>query len=594
MNKLDLLLDKNLIIKENLLKLKEIYVEFYGEQYREQIEKSFSNLTIISYMMPKAIKRNFFEISKTVSKEQQINFLNTIGVFPNEENIDLYFGNTTFEYLNLIPIGKVYNLINKNNETKLNSHEIDQLYEMLSKILKVKVDDNNYETVKNNVLKFKLVYDEIIFKYNEKMSRYRDLQKDMEKYENEVIKLEKEYTIIFFELLEKYLSEKDIKYNEKMKKEPEDFSVSDMECNKTFCGYKFYSQGLIDFFDKESEKILNDKLNYSWRVKEIENSRIKYFQMKGLDLGDNYQDYIKYENIKDYYPSSQLVLEVSNIKMELKKRLGKKQFELTPVYKEYFSYLEGLELKNFREDFENLLFYTDEVGFKIFDAITSGTYISPDITKESKLHNLLVFDLNMSENYLDQIFLHELNHIVESNLLYADSEHYIVKTGFDYLDVNLDSEIQSDETRREYEYLSEYINETLMQELHEKMNKSGIYIFNNPDDTKIKGGTSYEYVKYLLKDFYDFYKEDIKESRLSNDMTKLFDKIGKENLIALNNLVGTFFENFSGFAYLTLIENLKENKETEKTILYKNLIKESQIILNNMKNYQVNSIQNIK
>ena len=342
----------------------------------------------------------------------------------------------------------------------------------------------------------------------------------------------------------------------------------------------------MNFFNKESEDLLNNEETSSWKKEEIKNSRIKYFQNQGLNLGFDYDSYLNYHEIDKYYPNPKLISTVTKVKQELKKRLAKKQFELTPVYKEYFDYLQSFNIKTIDYFSEDLLFYTEELGYKLFDVIAIGTYVSPVITSKNKLHSLLYFDLNTTKSYQDQFFLHELNHIIESNLLSVNDNNYVVKTGFDYLTIDLKEQEDGDEERREFEYLNEVINELFSQEIHEKMNDAGIYIFNSKDDTKIQGGTAYETVRNLIINFYNYYKEDIKEARLNFDMTNFFNKVGKDNLIALNNLVVTFFDNFGGFAYYSLIQELRNGEETERTILYKKLLQESKDILNRMKNYQ--------
>ena len=135
-------------------------------------------------------------------------------------------------------------------------------------------------------------------------------------------------------------------------------------------------------------KILNDPESSSWRIDEIKNSRIKYFKLQGLDLGSDYETYVNYPGIKNYYPSKRLISTVNKVKNELKKKLAKKQFELTPVYKEYFSYLSDLNLKTIEEFSENLLFYTKEIDYKLFNTISIGTYVFPSITSDNRLHNM--------------------------------------------------------------------------------------------------------------------------------------------------------------------------------------------------------------
>ena len=248
MNELDKLINKNNILKEKLPLLKEIFISFYGDLYRQKIEDSFNNLTIVSYMMPKSIEMNLNDADKEISRKFQIEFLQAISVEPSDENLKLFFDNVGFKYQILMPIVNIYELLARKEEKELSEYENKRLFENLSKILKTQITVDNLELAISYFQKIKPKYEEMIEKYQQVFSKYQGLQDEIDRYENQKIKLQKEFNIIFFEMLKDYLSKEDILYLESCKNNPNSFYSGKLECNGLFCDYSFYQQGLIEFF----------------------------------------------------------------------------------------------------------------------------------------------------------------------------------------------------------------------------------------------------------------------------------------------------------------------------------------------------------
>ena len=70
---------------------------------------------------------------------------------------------------------------------------------------------------------------------------------------------------------------------------------------------------------------------------------------------------------------------------------------------------------------------------------------------------------------------------------------------------------------------------------------------------------------FIVRDFYNTYKKEIIESRKNGDMTQLFEVVGKENFESLNELFHEFYKEFSGANYYSLMNDLIEKRETERT-----------------------------
>ena len=79
--------------------------------------------------------------------------------------------------------------------------------------------------------------------------------------------------------------------------------------------------------------------------------------------------------------------------------------------------------------------------------------------------------------------------------------------GWDKVEENIaKKDDKGDGKLREYELFNEVINEFIAQEITELLFSVNGHIFNTNDDARIRGGTNYEYMKFLVSEFYDTYK----------------------------------------------------------------------------------------
>ena len=144
------------------------------------------------------------------------------------------------------------------------------------------------------------------------------------------------------------------------------------------------------------------------------------------------------------------------------------------------------------------------------------------------------------------------------------------------------------ETYEIIELFNEIVNELIAQEISQIMSDMGIYIFNTPENKKIRGGTGYESTSFLVREFYNNYKQEIIESRKNGNISVILDAVGKENFDALNQLFHEFGENFDHFSLHTAIQGLKEGSQDEKTIKLKEILIKRDTIFSNMNEYYQN------
>lgn len=97
------LLMPNEVLRNNLDKFKEAFIEFYGEESRTEIEDKFSKILPIGYISPEQLSRNLSDIVKKFTDESFIRILqNSPTTLKKEDLIDNY----SFEYTTLQPIYK--------------------------------------------------------------------------------------------------------------------------------------------------------------------------------------------------------------------------------------------------------------------------------------------------------------------------------------------------------------------------------------------------------------------------------------------------------------------------------------------------------
>ena len=147
--------------------------------------------------------------------------------------------------------------------------------------------------------------------------------------------------------------------------------------------------------------------------------------------------------------------------------------------------------------------------------------------------------------------------------------------------------LDGDKIPRIYEQMNEIINELEAQETTTLLHNNGIYLLNNSANAKIKGGTNYERSRVFVTNFYETFKDAIRESRFKCDLSIIYDAVGKENFEDLVSLLNDFTSYFANGAYYHLMESLNKNEITEDTIQYDKYIQKSVEIFDRMKEYSL-------
>ncbi len=200
--------------------------------------------------------------------------------------------------------------------------------------------------------------------------------------------------------------------------------------------------------------------------------------------------------------------------------------------------------------------------------------VSTSYIKENKLMNeVYIHALNISFKFdLEQTLYHEFIHGIGRNLLDISKNDYYVGVGFD------ESWQHYNQEERNFYALNEILTDFVASDMIKEMRKQNKQIYDIPIKEEF---ISYKYYgNDLLIDFYNTYKEEIKNSLITGDKSYIVNKIGYDNLLKIGKLANkymkvSYFIEHKYFYYMKP-ESL-ENDEKEE------LIGEMKKVLKNIK-----------
>lgn len=574
-------------IKEFLPSLIEVFVAFYGEEERENIEKKFNNLLVVGYSSPKSISSILNHYRKKMSDDFVDKFLDNIkiGDFNKEQLKKCIFDNKELDYIYSHPIHSYLLYKEGNKNVNVKEDVIKFLNNFYPEVTSDNLDhliETDYFSEVDKVLES---YRNLLEEYNKKIESVKLWQDYVDKCELLENNLMKKYIKKYIEEIKELFTKLEL---DQIKEKLEDsyFSMYSLKkiCPKieNYLGIDLDSPGLIDSFSEKNENILHDADKSFWQKENILNDRIKYFKNLGLDLGDDYEAYMNSEEAKSLIPSQEFINNIINKREHLNELFMIEYYNSLPEYV-------ANSQKILDENLEN-----KDISYNAVAYENNMTFIDPNMKKvgnEMVVYPILCFSMGNIPEYFDANLIHELNHVYELTLTEILSDCYLFKGGFEDLKLipkdskdDLES-LKSDSNMRKYELFSEIINELISQDINQLAHEMGVHIFNTKEDGKIKGGTSYENAVFLVYQFYKTYKHEIIESRKKGDMTILLNKVGSDNFESLNDLLNDFRKKFPGNSIYVLHRDLENKEDTELTRKHAELKRKRDEILNKMAEY---------
>lgn len=629
-------------LQENISKYIDVFVDFYGEDKRDEIERKFNNATFVGYLSPERQQVELTKLIKEKSKELESKVLEY-----NKTSLDSKDLFDTYDYSLKIsqPINNYQNFIelyklgkegrkekyieDTYNDIKKYLNELTK--EEYLKIIETKVLPEKYQNIpywlKNNIqyttnlqnieenyeksfnkasgLIRKIIprctldnfdinneeiekLDKVIEKYKETLKEYKNFEKENIEYFNEMqvnkdleMSLREKYYKEFLRENIDLIKEDDrqgvIEYlNDSKKSYLMNYSV------RRLLGSSIQSESILESFYEEQEDILNNEETSTFIKNNIIENRIKYFNNIGINLGNNYNLYLENEDVKSNWPT----------KERLEKFRATKNKLINNFMKEY--YLNTVSHKRLRQvvDSKNLLNKDDGLDQTMYNSSLGKTCVATNLKEiDGKLEAapLVMISFGGFDGALDHDIIHELNHLYELSLESVINNKAVYLCGWDICEddivgeVNDYIDITKEEPKRSYELFNEIINEVIAQEIEEKMHEKGIHILDSSRNSKVKGNTSYEASFFIIKDFYKEFRDEIIKSRCNGNIKEILDVVGEKNFNDLNDLFDIYFENLSGLKKMQLLDDIKNNRTTNLTIEYYEIVDKSKEIMERMR-----------
>lgn len=594
-------------IEELRPKIIDTIVEVYGERHRAQIEDRLNNLYINSYVTANDVQNDYNTKKSHFVSMLSVKFLRNIGMDISKETEDEVYKRGTFalseehkevlkQYFgtsNFIDYGKIFSfddkLINSENDYANRMHKSNRC-EIL-KAMGLEISPENYDEViqtkqgqecLNRVMDIYKVAAECKNEYNqfnEDNKDYIEYLEKVKKYEQELkYKYMTEYATQILPYCDKELG---AKIEEALAKNYTSDYRFTQEVDKDGIYIARYGEPLILAFSEDAEEKLA-KDNFDSHL--VKSDRVKYFKAKGLDLGNNYEDYENSEEAKKLLPDKELVETLYTIKKECDKEMDMEFFLNTGNYEACKRNIlaQGIKIQdNFCKEF----------------AENGVTCIVPNVRQDAdgnySLFNIVHLPLvKILPEYKDVQIIHELLHTVESSMKQLSKDEIYFKFGFDEvvepICKNEDELIVDDrqgnpnEQKRRYELFSENIHQELAIEVTRRLHEKGIYLYGDQKLAKETGSTSYERYNVVTKNFQQEYREEMIDGMMLPTRDGITELVGKENFDRLNATVSEYAE----LPFYKMMDDVLSKRDTDLTRKRIELANRGKKIVVDMKEYE--------
>ena len=594
-------------IEELRPKIIDTIVEVYGKRHRAQIEDRLNNLYINSYVTAEDVQNDYNTKNSHFVSILSVKFLRKIGMEVSKETEDEVYSGGTFhlpeeqkdvlrQYFgtsNFTDYGKILSfddeLINSENDYSNRMHKANRC-EIL-KAMGLEISPENYDEViqtkqGQECLKRAMEIYKVAAECKNELGQFKEDNKDYIEYLEKVKKYEQE---LKFKYMKKYATrivpycdkELGAKIEEVLAKNyTADYRFT-QEVDKDGLYIARYGKPLILAFSEYAEEKLDDGSFESLRLK---SDRVKYFKAKGLDLGNNYEDYENSEEAKKLLPDKELVETLYTIQEECDKEMDMEFFLNTGNYEDCKRNIlaQGIKVQdNFSKEF-----------------VENGvTCIVPNVRQDDngnyQLFNIVHLPLvKILQEYKDVQIVHELLHTVESSMKQLSKDEIYFKFGFDEavepICHNEDELIVDDrqgnpnEPKRSYEIFSENLHQQLAIEVTRRLHEKGIYLYGDQKLAKETGSTSYEHYNVITANFQKVYREEIIDGMMSPTRDGITEIVGTENFERLNLAVNEYAE----LPYYKMMEDIIEKKDTELTRKRQELANRGAQIVEDMIEYE--------
>lgn len=551
------LLSSPLVIQPKLDSIIEAFVEFYGEDKRANVENKLRNTLILKFCNNDNLAQIITDIEEILFRE----------VFNPPERF--------FYYFNPDEVIRVFE-----------NTEENYVY-ITDDIKNICFDgEQELETIIDNYRKG------MYPKFNEYVQKFKELNQKLLPYKEQYKKEEKRISEIDDKYYKILVEEFSYLFNEE---ELDDFRKYNITSGRIRLYLDTSLNSTPHAFSSKTEELLHDPKTSSWKKTSIEGDRILFLKKHGFDLATeddlfnepSYEEYLNNPECAEFVEKIKLLIEkIEKRKQELNKLRVEEIVYGLEDYKQCTKYIEERKYVN-KNDALGPFVYQSPVSCCEMNFVQNGQYYIP---------NQLIL-INAGMGALELTIIHELNHAYEAHVLQVNEKGSVSITGWDietseFKDKKEAEQLEYSGITRQYELMSEYINDRIAEDILKIMKNKGQYILIENEN---KGSmSSYRYVDFLLEEFYQSFKPIIIESRSYGNIELIYNKLGRENFEALNNLVNKYYEIFGfGFAGREAVVDWWNNTPNQNKDKIVELAKERDIIIEQMKEHLLNVEQTL-
>lgn len=491
-------------VKGREQELIEVFVEFYGEKWRDKITQRINNTTFLSLnKQPVERIEKYFNLQLTrIEKEyaDEVGFVKQNYItnpqqlgYVNQELsvIKLSFeeGNEEHYQANFMPV-----------EDFVKALGIDY-GDSIKEFLK---DDKNYNLIQNKIAQCINIWNEKYLDQCQSLQQnYNNLVEPLQEDKTRFDSIVNNYKADIKECIGNYMSDKI-----SLDKNSWEFIHCTELLNKIIC---------------LGQNKLQDELSVSDHAKK---EYIKLFKTLGFDYGDDYDKYINDAELMEIVFNPKLIKKLDQ--RALQHRVDKMQNNKT--FMQTFELVKTLDTRDGNFDIMESV-YT----YLFNDSCHASAFCQQYIDSNGEIKNICVCPLGVA--MCDATLIHELGHAIQCDIIQDMEDSIVVKSGFDtieYKPVKKDFDIdefatqeytdEEEHVNRPYEILNEVWHDYMMRVLTLKMNDKGISF------GKSEGFVSgYVHGYRMMSNFIHQNPTLIKDAQMDSSPYVLRDMMGEDN-----------------------------------------------------------------
>jgi len=498
----------------------DLFVDYYGKKHKKRIEERILN--------------NEFIFVSDLAYEQSINFY--VHFFENE--------------IQKLTNAAIMTVTGKNDIK--NKISINQLEYINTSLKNKTIDGSNYKIVKNLVGLFNLTPNlnnksnfvdvmkwcedsQNIKELKEKINQTIDYWKKNYSKEYKTLVDERRKIIGFFMKNKNNMKKGDSLLEEKeieIVKEylQENTQIQEKDLNKyTKIYYSILCKGDVEFTKLTYQPKLTDK------------KYIEFFNAMGYKLGDSINKYKSNIKLKNKLFNKDLYDRLEQNSQDLKEN----EINSNIYFKNILDNIDRLDIGCGNYYILNSIYQF------IFNPSRTAAFMYPYLNKSFTYKTLTVCKDSVITS--DAALIHELNHVVSSNLFSKKGNEIAFKIGLEISKYSIPTKnytnsydlycekVENDEDLKMYadykittfkpDMLMEVINEYTSLEISKMAKEKGLKICHGKEFE-----SSYSYAFPIFKKFIETHKDVIKECMMSDSIQKLYNYMGVENFKAMSQI----------------------------------------------------------